>query len=201
MRRYNGPGNNHDGASALAVDAAGVVYVTGQSPGAGTGNDYATIKYVKVPNPVWPSGYTMGRGAVFSGDLDSLLGSDNNRLVMRPGVVFSSQEPPIQLIVTATSPNETLSRLEFSVEAHCSVANIEQRIALYNFATQAYETLNTSTSTTSDSTVVVVVTSNPARFVGPNLEMRSRVSYKAQGPTFVYPWFARVDEIKWTITD
>ncbi len=186
---------------ALAVDAAGNVYVTGISAAAGTGYDYATIKYVKGPSPVWPSGYTLGRGAVFSGDLGSLLLNDNNRLVMRPGVVFPSQEPPIQLIVNATSPNETLSKLEFSVEAHCSASNIEQRIALYNYDTQTYETLSTSTSTTSDSTTVVVVTSNPARFLGPSLELRSRVSYKAQGPTFPYPWFARVDEIKWTITD
>nr|MBA3727000.1 hypothetical protein [Armatimonadota bacterium] len=119
----------------------------------------------------------------------------------RPGVVFSSQEPPIQLIVNATSPDATPSRLEFSVEAHCSVPNISQRIALYNFDTQAYETLNTSTATTSDSTKVVVVLLNPGRFVGPNLELRSRISYKAQGPVFVYPWFARVDQVKWTLTD
>lgn len=150
---------------------------------------------------VGPSSFTLFRGTVVSGNLVSLLVSDDNRLVMRPGAVFSSQEAPIQLIVNATSSNATPSRLEFSVEAHCSAANISQSIALYNFDTQAYETLNTSTATTSDSTVVVVVTSNPGRFIGRNLELRSRVAYKAQGPTFAYPWFAGVDEIKWTLTD
>ena len=51
--RYNGPDNLDDWAVALAVDASGNVYVTGESFGASTSGDYATIKYDAAGNQMW----------------------------------------------------------------------------------------------------------------------------------------------------
>ena len=46
VRRYHGPGNGWNGASAIAVSGNGkLVYVTGQSMGATSSMDYATIAY------------------------------------------------------------------------------------------------------------------------------------------------------------
>ena len=45
VSRYNGPANDHDRASAVALDGNGNVYVTGLSLGVGTSYDFATIKY------------------------------------------------------------------------------------------------------------------------------------------------------------
>ena len=57
MARYNGPINVTDRASALAVDAAGNVYVTGESFGSGTSYDYATVKYDAGGNQLWVARY------------------------------------------------------------------------------------------------------------------------------------------------
>lgn len=59
-RRYNGPGNSIDHATAVSVDDAGNVYVTGQSWGMGTFQDYATIKYDANGNELWVARYNAG---------------------------------------------------------------------------------------------------------------------------------------------
>lgn len=48
ITKYNGTGNNADQAAALEIDNSGNIYVTGFSKGAGTLEDYETIKYCQL---------------------------------------------------------------------------------------------------------------------------------------------------------
>ncbi len=57
VRRYDGPGNHWDEASAIAVDGSGNVCVTGSSLGSGTSGDYATIKYDPDGDTAWVRRY------------------------------------------------------------------------------------------------------------------------------------------------
>ena len=45
MQTYNGTGNGNDNLRSIAVDGLNYVYVTGESFGASSNNDFATIKY------------------------------------------------------------------------------------------------------------------------------------------------------------
>jgi plastocyanin len=57
VRRYNGPGNDEDWASAIAVDDSGNILVAGSSFGSGTEYDYATIKYYPNGDTAWVRRY------------------------------------------------------------------------------------------------------------------------------------------------
>jgi len=50
-------GGSTDRASAMAVDGAGNVYVTGWSYGSGTESDYATVKYDAGGSELWVARY------------------------------------------------------------------------------------------------------------------------------------------------
>src|SRR5262245_13510222 len=56
-RRYNGPGNDSDGANAIADDHNGNVYVTGWSIGTGPDDDFVTIKYDENGDRKWVRRY------------------------------------------------------------------------------------------------------------------------------------------------
>jgi hypothetical protein len=57
VARYDGPGESRDDVSAIAIDIAGNVYVTGESYEIGTDHDYTTVKYDKDGNEVWVAEY------------------------------------------------------------------------------------------------------------------------------------------------
>ncbi|MGI8923505.1 MAG: hypothetical protein ACR2HJ_05605 [Fimbriimonadales bacterium] len=146
-----------------------------------------------------PTSYSMFRGSVISGNLGSLQDSDDDRLVMRPGAVFSSGEPPIQVILDSTAPTFSPSGFSFSLESNANIANAEQKISLFNYVTGQYEVLDTRLATTSDDTVNVNVTTDTSRFIQPvTMAIRARVSYRTVGATFIYPWLGRIDKAWWT---
>jgi len=56
-QRYNGPGNDSDGAVAITVDRSGNPIVAGWSKGSGTDFDYAAIKYSPKGKRLWAQRY------------------------------------------------------------------------------------------------------------------------------------------------
>jgi hypothetical protein len=80
MKRYDGTGNNWDGARGIAVDDNGNVYVTGRSFGPHTHGDYATIKYDAAGRQKWVKRYTSA-GYYDDGAMDIALDSFGNVIV------------------------------------------------------------------------------------------------------------------------
>jgi glucose/arabinose dehydrogenase len=148
-----------------------------------------------------PTALSLFRGSIISGGLTDIQTSDDQRLILRPGVVFSNSEQPIQLIGTSVSPFQTLTQLKVSVESQVSAANIQQRLYLYDYVTQSFEEVALGLATLSDSTLEATLNSNINRFVESGTRaVQAKVGYRSLSAVFVYPWMSRVDRIAWTLT-
>jgi hypothetical protein len=182
-------------------EAKGISRVGAQTYVVGYGVNNVTGRHealMWVSRSVAPTSFSMFRGTVFSGNLQSLLISDNDRLVMRPGPVLFSGEPPVQLRLNGTAPTASPNGFSFSVESHASFGNAQQAIWLWNYVLGGYELVDTRVSPTTDSVVTVTVRTNPSRFIQQGtLAIRALVSFRAIGPAVIYPWSARVDKIWW----
>jgi len=94
-KRYEGP-DGWDEAWNIILDPAGNVYVTGNSAGVGTGDDYCTIKYNNTGTQQWVARYT---GPGTSNDYCNWVAPDVNGNVYVTGIVGDGVGNP-QNIVT-----------------------------------------------------------------------------------------------------
>jgi uncharacterized delta-60 repeat protein len=85
-RTYNGSGNYNDNAWAIAVDTVGNVYVTGESRGIDSSNDYATVKYDTEGNEQWVQRYS-GLGSHSDRAIDIAI--DNTGDIYVTGSIYS----------------------------------------------------------------------------------------------------------------
>jgi hypothetical protein len=146
-----------------------------------------------------PVDFQVMPGIISGGNLASLQESDDVRLNMRPGIVFSTSQAPISLFVETTSPFTTIpASFELSIESHATSGSIQQSIAIEK-DDGSFEVFDTRNLTTSDGTVTVTVNTNVADYFRPDGTIRARVNFRAIGPVFAYPWEGRVDQALFSI--
>ena len=79
--RYSGPlANGHDGATAVAVDSSGNVFVAGNSTSTNGDSDYATVAYSGAGVPLWTNRYN-GPGNFDDSVRAIVVGSNGNVFV------------------------------------------------------------------------------------------------------------------------
>jgi hypothetical protein len=160
-------------------------------------------KIVKIrpkADAVFPSDVQRIRGLITAGDLDSSLQyPDDDKLLLRPGPVFTTQQSPVVLECTGTSPFLSPSGLSFVIEASATSGSIDMTVELWNYTTNQYVLADSIDLTTSDLKYTVPVPAAPAQFVEDATgEVRARVSMRAGGPVLTYPWTGRVDMLHWS---
>jgi hypothetical protein len=148
-----------------------------------------------------PTSTALVRGNISSGNLTSSVRyPDDARLVITPGVVFSSSQDPVVIESVATSPYGATTTLAFEIESSASSANIRQSIELYDYVDGRYELADQRNLSPSDLRITINTPGPPNNFIQSGThQIRARVSYRATGAVFQYPWEARIDMIHWKI--
>jgi hypothetical protein len=152
------------------------------------------------PVVVVPTSLTIGPGIQNAGGLPELAASDNMDLN-----IFRDQgsiNAVTQFTLTATSPTASPTMFEFKLEGNCiSRPNVVQRIQLFNYQSNSFETVderNANRTPSPDLVVTVTPGGDLSRFVDQSTrEIRAQIRYRAD---IARAGFAsNTDQAVWTI--
>ena len=167
--------------------------------GAGTLLNPTFVAVTPQPVTVLPLSYSLFRGSLVSGNLASLYYADANYLSVTVGPTSSPSQPPVQVILTGTSPTTAPVTLSFTVVSKMNTPGTSQTIWLYNYATSAYVAYDTRAVGTGTTTVTVTATGTLSNYVNAAGTVQAKVSYIQTGPTSTSHWIARLDQTNWEI--
>jgi hypothetical protein len=173
----------------IIVEAASSIYY-----------DMSNTNFTIVPGniDVAPNALTVREGLLVSGNVPELVTSDDLRVVLQRWKTPVSG-PHIQAIVEGISSRLTTSQIVMRVEAHASSAGSEQTIEAFNFSTGLWVLLDTQPTPTTDTVRTLTISTNPSQFIQPGTgKLSVRVGFRE---VLNMPrWFARIDQVRWTIS-
>lgn len=121
--------------------------------------------------------YQVMNGVLFSGNLQSLAESDDDKLTLGPSA--DTSRAGSGMIGSITAPTATPNSITVGVESSNNLSqsqNPTQTIALLNWGSGLYEVVDTRAMNATDATATVSITSNASRFVEPtSREVRVRI--------------------------
>lgn len=186
-RNMNAIGTGWGVTTDMKIGADGYLYITHFTNG-------SMYRVRPVSEECGPDLLTLLRGNYVSGDLAATHFADDVRYVASKGIVFGTQDPPIQVQVEATAPVASTLELQFKFEGSVNSVNLQQTIELFNWTTNQFEVMDQRAATLTDSAVDIVEPTNPNRFIrASDRRMRAKISYRATGIVSSSLWQARID--------
>ncbi len=146
-----------------------------------------------------PGDFNAFRGFYNSGDLNSLLNSDDDKLCYNPGIVLNPSEAPVTLDFTGTLPNDSPASLDVTIESSANTVGLEVTVSFWNYNTNSWDVVGTDTQSLNTDTIRTFA-GVPADHVQPVTgEVRTRYEVRVVSFIFLFPWLDCVDHVFWTI--
>ena len=148
-----------------------------------------------------PDGFDAFRGFYVSGDLDSLLQSDDDELCYNPGIVLFQSEAPVTLDFTGTLPNDSPATLDVTIESSANTVGLELTISFWNYNTNSWDVVGTDTQTNNVDTVRTFAGTPADHVEAGTREVRTRYEVRVVSFIFLFPWLDCVDHVFWTTSN
>lgn len=152
---------------------------------------------------LWSSGvdqFEIVRGNRKSGGFIDMLESDNLSATFTPGIVFSTGQAPVEVVISGRVQWHTPAILHFDLETSGSAATLQQTVELYNFSTASWTLVGTENLSTTETQFSITIGSLPQNYVEAGTgAVRARLRCRQTGPVFAYPWQYRIDTATWTV--
>jgi hypothetical protein len=172
---------------------AGTTYVAGRG---WNGKDSIAMLWKLPPMEIPADTLIKITGTHDSGDLSSTHYSDDIRLIYKPGAVFSSGQPQVMLVFVGHAQHHPISQLKLWIESAASSPNILLQVEMYNYQASQYELVLQRPCALADE-LFQFSREDGENFASPNGEIKCRISYKALGAVFSYPWRGSIDWVRW----
>jgi len=176
---YNGPANLLDQANALALDAAGNIYVTGYTYMTGSNADFITIKYDPNGNQVWAQ--TRDRAGFFDQARDIAVSQVTGDVyVTGLGQVNSSGTNTDYMTVKYNNSGVFQWQQNYSTDASSPPANLDEAYKItLDASDNVYVTGNSSGSTSVNNLDILTIKYNS----GGTQQWRVRYNYNGNFET------------------
>jgi hypothetical protein len=144
--------------------------------------------------------FSLFRGMLVGGGLNEIEASDDTYLTVAQGIIATSVEAPVQVIINGNSSALDPCGLALQVESSVNTTGLEQSVAFWNYTTNQFDVIETDAASTSDTTVTPYVVQNVTRYIDQATgNVRAKISVKVNGPTSTNRWQVKFDEIRWII--
>lgn len=142
------------------------------------------------------------RGVLVSGDVTSVMESNDTYLKYNPGFTISPAEAPVWLIFDAALSTDTPAELELTIEATANTFGLTQTTEMFDFNSGQYVEIDVQPSTFNMDTVISIdVTGQIGDFVEPGTgAVRTRAGWRRTGFTLIFPWTVCIDNVAWNAT-
>lgn len=163
------------------------VFLDTQNGGADT---YTSVVF----NPiVRPTSLTFPSGVQTAGTIGSLYLQDGDLVAAKTAPFGTPGVPPIQMQISATSPNPNPTSLQIYLWTSASVFSVQQRLLMLNATTGQWDLVDTRAAGTTLTNSVISVP-NPQNYVAANGAISARIAFQPIGSFAPSSWSMQADE-------